>query len=637
MDFETITSQFHKLTENPESFLGYNEEKSNDLKRLLKTIYDTSQKQRNSNYLWSALPQLMIQDFDTEQIWQQIEVQNNEFLSYSTPHITKHVNQKGAVSFEDIIDDQIEENDGSDNDNNESEDNDSDKPNELLNTTINVKEKQNLSDDSDFDDLEGSDDENMNIQSDSDEGSLENNEDNTNKRSKKRKASEVDDNFFNLEEMERFLDNEDKKEMLDNDDQDNIESDDSDNEINSKEIDFFAPMSDDDMEDDAEKEAFKNPRFKDFFVKVDKVSDKKKVKRNKYLEDLDELSGDKLNEVGEIEENDKLKESNDKNLQSGFDQRQERLNKKISLLENLAISAKPWQLKGEITAESRPENSLLENVLEFDMSTRPAPVITEETTVRLEDIIRQRIQDRVWDSVQRKEKPVENVHEYRKQLVMDGEKSKLSLTQIYEKDYLKETQTNNEEEIDDKEKEEDPAHKEIREMITSLVSKLDALSNYHFTPKFVNPELKVVTNLAAISMEEVAPLAASDAVLLAPEEVQMRNKGKAPIGLNERSGTDKKRQRRMKKRKQKAHAQIAGKGKGIAENKYTKEKAKKVLEQMVKDKNVDKMTEFGTKAVKSSTAFFEQLQVQVKSTIKGKLSEQKTKKKTSLQAKKFKL
>lgn len=42
-----------------------------------------------------------------------------------------------------------------------------------------------------------------------------------------------------------------------------------------------------------------------------------------------------------------------------------------------------------------------------------------------------------WDDVVRKEKPKEDAYEYKKRLTLDHEKSKLSLAEIYEQEYIK--------------------------------------------------------------------------------------------------------------------------------------------------------------------------------------------------------
>ncbi|KAJ8304832.1 hypothetical protein KUTeg_018415 [Tegillarca granosa] len=120
----------------------------------------------------------------------------------------------------------------------------------------------------------------------------------------------------------------------------------------------------------------------------------------------------------------------------------------------------------------------------------------------------------VWDDVERKVKSQEEPFEYKKRIILDQEKSKQSLGEIYEQEYLKLQQKEEDEKTD-------PAHEEIKKIMQSLFHKLDALSNFHFTPKQATADVKIVTNLPSISMEEVAPVSVSDNKLLAPEEIQV--------------------------------------------------------------------------------------------------------------------
>lgn len=121
------------------------------------------------------------------------------------------------------------------------------------------------------------------------------------------------------------------------------------------------------------------------------------------------------------------------------------------------LSGKAWQLTGEIEAQKRPENSLLEEYLQFDRTTRLrkwidenvrlkkrfdfclAPTITTETTDSIEELIKQRIRDKVFDDVERKKRttPAQEMSAYKKEIVLDHEKSQLSLAQVYEQEFVK--------------------------------------------------------------------------------------------------------------------------------------------------------------------------------------------------------
>ena len=88
-----------------------------------------------------------------------------------------------------------------------------------------------------------------------------------------------------------------------------------------------------------------------------------------------------------------------------------------------------------------------------------------------------------------------------------------------------------------------------------LFAKLDTLTHFHYTPKTSKAEVKIVRNAPTLAMEEVAPVAMSDAQLLAPQEVVDKRRGE-DIGVGEKADTDKKRDRRKKKASQRAKAQV---------------------------------------------------------------------------------
>lgn len=384
-------------------------------------------------------------------------------------------------------------------------------------------------------DIEGSDENSemgLNEEEESEDDESDSNE-NQLSPMKKGKKSIVDDEFFKLYEMEEFLKDQDRRDM---------------NKGTSKDddIDYFA-------EDNDAVNLAESLRYSDFF-------DPHEGSDNDY----DQMEGEQQQE-----------ESFEP--KSSHELKQERLKKKIERMEESMLENKNWQMKGEIKADNRPQNSLLEEVLEFESTTRPAPIITESVTFKLEDLIKQRIKDKAFDDVERKVKPSDIQMEYKKQIVLDQEKSKQSLAQVYEKEYIKELEKINpnagdEEEVESKE------HREIRAELKDLFEKLDLLSNFHYTPRPAQPELKIITNLPTIAMEEVAPVAMSNATMLAPEEIKSRPRGGNVIGAGERTQTDKNRERRHKKEFQKV--------------KFSKEKTSSketMLKKVTKSRNVEKV------------------------------------------------
>ncbi|GLD67602.1 U3 small nucleolar ribonucleoprotein protein MPP10, partial [Lates japonicus] len=648
---EECAKTINANTAQPENFLSLQDGVAADFTSLTKTLYDLHKAQEPADYKGSLLTQLVVEDFDEEQIWQELELQNNAVLKHFKSAIDEALSDETLT----VLEEEEEEEDGdeaeveTDDENIDEEEDDEEEEEPRRQSKKMTAEAE--------DGPEDNTDEDSDLDFDVD--ALE-------KREKQKKEmrmkgsttkfvpSEVDDKFFKLSEMESFLDDMDKREGKEDEDEDGV--------------DYFQDLpsdEDDDLDLDEiistkkqKKKTVKSSRnlkYKDFFDAVDsepakaddqsdgegdsmdesqeegeeEIDDEDDYDGEEEGDDEDEergqskasqkkvtfnLSGDEDSEGEDMEDifGGKSPSSAKSEAKSSFEKRQEKMSQKIEELEKAALTEKPWQLSGEVTAQSRPENSMLEEDVEFEQVSRMAPATTEETTLQLEDIIKQRIKDQAFDDVVRKEKPKEEVFEYKKRLTLDHEKSKQSLAEIYEQEYLKQSQQKTAEE------EENPAHVEIQKLMDTLFLKLDALSNFHFTPKPPVPEVKVVSNLPSITMEEVAPVSTSDATLLAPEEVKEKTRAGDLLGDTEKTSTDKKRERRQKKKVKRLKIKEKEKRQKLKEANKTGTNKKPSKAEVAE--NLKKLTKGGKatilkdegkdKALRSSQAFFSQLQDQ---------------------------
>ncbi|KAF8538372.1 Mpp10 protein-domain-containing protein [Trichophaea hybrida] len=223
------------------------------------------------------------------------------------------------------------------------------------------------------------------------------------------------------------------------------------------------------------------------------------------------------------------------NRRSSHQKRQAALMEQIRELEAQNVAKKEWVMGGEAKARDRPLNSLLEEDLDFERSGKPVPVITQE----------RRILNAQFDEFRRG------------RVELDDSKPQESLAE------------DNPDASDEKLQKE---HKEIETIWIDVSRKLDALTSWNFTPKPPKPSLAIVSDVAAISMEEAQPSASAGGIaanvsMLAPQEIYKPGKDKAylpigegggreivgksgaPISTREMSSDDKKRRRRREKEK----------------------------------------------------------------------------------------
>ncbi|SGY33154.1 BQ5605_C002g01456 [Microbotryum silenes-dioicae] len=255
------------------------------------------------------------------------------------------------------------------------------------------------------------------------------------------------------------------------------------------------------------------------------------------------------------------------------------LSSQIASLEAENIGPKKWATLGEAQARNRPANSLLEEDLEFERMGKVVPVITEETTKSIEDLIKKRILDNQFDDVERRRAVDPHAFLPSRFMELQDTKSNKSLAEIYEDDYqsarAKET---GEKVVHEMDAALEAKHQEIEQLFDDLAAKLDALSNARFTPKPPKSTISTITNVPSLSLESALPPTQKATSMLAPEEVFV------PDPTNEdRSDFTPAQKKAARQKRRKARAAMAEQVERIKESKGAKgaKKDKEMATQML--------------------------------------------------------
>ncbi|KAI9320254.1 U3 small nucleolar ribonucleoprotein complex, subunit Mpp10 [Dichotomocladium elegans] len=571
--------------EKPQVFFTADEKVKDHALSVAKYFYDTAKQSEPMEF--SPFPELLIAGFEADQIWEEIASQNEPFLHYCQSTLAEFSRKRKR---------DIDEHNVSDNEEAESSSASEESLDNFHDDNADEHEFSGIDEDEEMfdeeDERESEEEEDEEAMADE---QVEEDEESNEFRSSTKPRSEVDDDFFDLEKFNKWTEDQEELDMMSDREDDEDEAIDYDNDLEA--LDESEEEDEDDLAQASEM------TFKDFFAPPRKQGapapkPKKRVTFAEPEPSEDEDEDEDREEIEEEEEeedkptkrglfDDDEENDDDQDDSSAYQKRLQKLQQEIDQFEQENISDKHWTLKGETSAKSRPSNSLLEEDIEFEQSVKPVPVITEEITNALEEIIKKRILENQFDDVVRKEDPAERPFLPSKRIEISDEQSKKSLAELYEEDYIKQKTGDTTNEKDEKLAQE---HNQITEMFNTLCYKLDALSNFHFTPKQVTADVKIVSDAPAISMEEVIPVNVSDATLLAPEEVYEKKKAeikdKTEMSQEERKRAHAK--KKKMKRKEKAlkeremkiiHKQNPGLG-----NKHAKMKA---VKELLGQKNVE--------------------------------------------------
>ncbi|KAJ5281352.1 U3 small nucleolar ribonucleoprotein complex subunit Mpp10p [Penicillium angulare] len=245
---------------------------------------------------------------------------------------------------------------------------------------------------------------------------------------------------------------------------------------------------------------------------------------------------------------------------SSHEKERARIADEIRKLENANVAKKEWMLTGEARAVERPINSLIEEDMDFERIGKPVPVVTNETSEDIEELIKRRILAQEFDEViRRRPGAVDTKGPRSSRFELEDTKPQQSLAEMYEADHLRANDPNY---VDTKDKKLARDHAEVNNLWKEISSSLDTLSNWHYKPQAPQANINVVTDAPTIMMEDARPTAGSAAdgpSALAPQEVyapgddgkvagEVVRKSGAAVSKEEMSREEKARSRRQRKK-----------------------------------------------------------------------------------------
>ncbi|UZJ56920.1 hypothetical protein CBS101457_006240 [Exobasidium rhododendri] len=321
-------------------------------------------------------------------------------------------------------------------------------------------------------------------------------------------------------EMLRALQSGDGEEGIDDDEDGEEDGDDEDeDEVGEEDEDEEDEEHEDEEEEDEEDE--------------EEVGDSEEITNDDKDEDVSEVESEQEQEIavrvaGDLFAADEVEDGKSGKSQSNYERRLEKLQGEIARLEQENVTKKDWTLMGETGSRTRPENSLLAESLDYENNQKAKPIITEETTNTLEDLIRKRILASHFDDVERRANVQQMDFLPSKMLELSDVKSSRSLDQIYE-DEMGMGGGGSEAHGEKMDKQLKQDHDEISQLYSELEYKLDAMSNAHFTPKPPKAVIQTISNLPTITLEESLPSTSNYASQLAPEEIYSAGRHNAAL------------------------------------------------------------------------------------------------------------